>query len=137
MNFGPDIFVFSIIDRCFLKTRSTIPFGWLIKLGRRIFSDINGTIPDDVVVTDNVVNLVISISLSLSLLLSLSLSLSLLLSLLLLLSLSLSLSVAVAFPVASEICLKTRNTIPFGWLINFGRTTLFLLFLPGGALSGY
>ena len=31
--------------------------------------------------------------------------------------------------------LKTRSTIPFGWLINFGRLALFLLFFPGGALS--
>ena len=30
--------------------------------------------------------------------------------------------------------LNTRNTIPFGWPIKHGMT-LFLLFLPGGALS--
>ena len=35
---------------------------------------------------------------------------------------------------AIRVRLKTRNIIPFGLLINFGRT-LFLLFLPGGALS--
>ena len=33
-------------------------------------------------------------------------------------------------------CLKTRNTIPFGWPIKRSRRiTLFLLFLSGGALS--
>jgi len=30
----------------------------------------------------------------------------------------------------SDFRLKTRSTIPFGWLINRGRRTLYLLFLP-------
>ena len=33
-------------------------------------------------------------------------------------------------------CLKTRSMIPFGWPVKRGRRiALFLLFLPGGALS--
>ena len=32
-------------------------------------------------------------------------------------------------------CLKTRRIIPFGWLINLERITLFILFLSGGAKS--
>ena len=38
MNLGPDLFFVSILDHCLLKTRSTIPFKWLIKLGRRYFA---------------------------------------------------------------------------------------------------
>ena len=32
-------------------------------------------------------------------------------------------------------CLKTLSTIPFGWLIKLKHITIFLLLLPGGALS--
>ena len=142
----------SIIDHCLLRTRSTIPFGWLIKLGRRIFSDfppksINETVTDDFFVTnradgstcrctDNSIKgrrCIAECCFAKHLPVK---------------SFNEALSNDVFVtdkadsnffgnPVdtADRFCFKTRSTLPFGWLINLGRLIFFSDF-PAKSFNG-
>ena len=95
-------------DRFRLKTRSTIPFGWLIKFADNFF--VANNVSDKVSDIDDDDDGGGAVDLS---------------------------SATAKLPLFLRFRLKTRNTIPFGWPIKLGRRifTLFLLFLPGGALS--
>ena len=148
----------SIIDRFHFKTRSTIPFGWLIKLGRQILFSVfpaksfnfNVTVPDDVFVTIKAIFLSVvdrfcsKTGSTIPLGWLIKLGRRIFSSVFPAKSFNFNKTIpndvfvidkVIFLSIVNRFYLKTRSSIPFGWLINLGKQVFFSI-SPAKSFSG-